>query len=82
MSARMPIRWTLKELLEQNDLSAYKVAKEADIGLTTIYRFTNNQTQSFNGQVIDSILQAVYALTGKQYDISDIVKWTPETAEE
>ena len=78
MSARMPIEWTLKDVLDRHNISAYRVAKEADVGLTTIYRFTNNQVQTFNGQIVDSILQAVYDLTVTQYDICDIVKWAPK----
>ena len=78
MPRTMPIEWKLKTLLEQHELSAYRVAKQANIGLTTIYRFTNNQVQTFSGHTIDDILQAIYELTGKRYGIGDIVEWKPK----
>jgi DNA-binding Xre family transcriptional regulator len=74
----MPLRWKLEELLEQHDLSAYRIAKQAEIGMTTIYRIKNNKTDTVQGQVLESILQALYDLTGKRYSVGDLLEWEPK----
>lgn len=76
--AMMPLQWKLEQLLQAHDLSAYRVAKEADVSMTTIYSIKNNKTNTVQGQVLESILQALYDLTGKQFSVSDLLEWTPE----
>jgi len=75
--ATMPLQWKLEQLLDANGLSAYRVAKEADVSMTTIYSIKNNKTNTVQGQVLESILQALYDLTGKQFSVSDLLEWTP-----
>lgn len=74
----MPIKWKLTDILERHNLSAYRIAKDAGIGLTTIYRITNNHTQTVQGKVLEGILETLYDLTGERYDVSDLIEWQPK----
>lgn len=74
----MPLQWKLEDLLERHDVSAYRLAKEAGVGLTTIYRIKNNRTNTVQGQVLEAILQALLVLTGKRYGVGDLLEWQPE----
>lgn len=74
----MPLQWKLEDLLERHDVSAYRLAKESGVGLTTIYRIKNNRTNTVQGQVLEAILQALLVLTGKRHGIGDLLEWQPE----
>ncbi len=73
----MPLQWKLEDLLERHDVSAYRLAKESGVGLTTIYRIKNNRTNTVQGQVLEGILQALFDLTGKRYGVGDLLEWMP-----
>jgi DNA-binding Xre family transcriptional regulator len=74
----MPLQWKLEDLLERHKVSAYRLAKESGVGLTTIYRIKNNRTNTVQGQVLEAILQALLVLTGKRYGVGDLLEWQPE----
>ena len=74
----MPLQWKLEDLLERHDVSAYRLAKESGVGLTTIYRIKNNRTNTVQGQVLESILQSLLDLTGKRYSVGDLLEWQPK----
>lgn len=74
----MPLQWKLEDLLERHDVSAYRLAKESGVGLTTIYRIKNNRTNTVQGQVLEAILQALLDLTGLRYGVGDLLEWQPE----
>ena len=74
----MPLQWKLEDLLERHEVSAYRLAKESGVGLTTIYRIKNNRTNTVQGQVLEAILQALLDLTGKRYGVGDLLEWQPE----
>jgi DNA-binding Xre family transcriptional regulator len=73
----MPLRWKLEEVLERHDLSAYRIAKESGVSLTSIYKIKNNRTQALQGNVLDNILQAIHDLTGVEYGVGDLLEWQP-----
>lgn len=77
--AAMPLRWKLDTILERHDISAYRVAKNAGVGLTTIYRIKNNKSETVQGEVLDSILQTIHDLTGVEYGVGDILEWEPKS---
>lgn len=45
----MPIRWKLKEVLDQNRLTAYQLMKESGLAGSTIYRLTGGKTEGVQG---------------------------------
>jgi DNA-binding Xre family transcriptional regulator len=73
----MPLHWKLETIMQKHNLSAYRIAKQAEVGLTTIYRIKNNRSDTVQGEVLDSILQAVYELTGVKYGVGDLLEWQP-----
>jgi DNA-binding Xre family transcriptional regulator len=75
--ATMPLLWKLETIMEKHNLSAYRIAKESGVSLTSIYKIKNNRTQALQGGVLDSILQAVYDLTGVKYGVGDLLEWQP-----
>lgn len=74
----MPLHWKLETIMEKHDLSAYRIAKQAQVGLTTIYRIKNNRTETVQGEVLDNILQAIHDLTGVSYGVGDLLEWQPK----
>ncbi len=77
MSA-MPLRWKLKEVLAENELTAYRLFKHTGVAPSTVYRLTGNKTEGVQGRVLDDILTGLYELTGKRYDVGDLLTWEPE----
>ena len=73
----MPIRWKLKELLEESGVTAYQLMKESGVAGSTIYRLTGGKTEGVQGKVLDSILTALHTLTGKTFDVGDVLEWRP-----
>lgn len=74
------IRWKLKEVLEDNNVTPYRLMVESGLANTTIYRLTNNKTDSVQGPVLDKILNALYKLTGKRIGVGDVLKHVPTTS--
>lgn len=72
------VRWKLKEYLEDNDLSAYSVAKEIGVSLQSIYRITNNQAKSANFETTANLINALCKMTGKTVSFDDILEYDPE----
>jgi DNA-binding Xre family transcriptional regulator len=77
----MPIRWKLKEVLEQNRLTAYQLMKETGLAGSTIYRITGGKTEGVQGKVLDRILTALHVLTGRAFDVGDVLEWRPSKGE-
>ena len=76
----MPLQWKLETIMKKHNLSAYRIAKQAEVGLTTIYRIKNNRSDTVQGEVLDSILQAIHDLTGVKYGVGDLLEWEPARA--
>jgi DNA-binding Xre family transcriptional regulator len=73
----MPIRWKLKEVLDESGITAYQLMKESGVAGSTIYRLTGGKTEGVQGKVLDSILTALHTLTGKTFDVGDVLEWRP-----
>ena len=74
---RVPLKWKLEHVLKRHNISAYRLAKESGVGLTTIYRIKNNRTDTVQGRILDSILDSLNRLTGSNYGVSDLLEWEP-----
>ncbi len=76
---QMPdLRWKLKEYLEQNEVSAYSVAKETGLSLPSIYRLTNNHSRYIQFDTLISIMITIEKKTGKPVAVSDILEYSPD----
>lgn len=74
----VPIRWKLKEVLEQNGVTAYQLMQDTGLAGSTIYRITGGKTDAVQGKVLDRILTSLHTLTGKSFDVCDLLEWQPE----
>lgn len=75
---QMPLRWKLRELLDEHDITPYRLTKESGLAFSTIYRITGGNTDALHGKTADAILSALHRLTGREYALSDLVEWVPE----
>jgi DNA-binding Xre family transcriptional regulator len=73
----MPIRWKLKDVLNESGITAYQLMKESGLAGSTIYRLTGGKTEGVQGKVLDRILTALHRLTGKTFDVGDVLEWRP-----
>lgn len=80
MLGAMPsLRWRLKELLDQNDVSAYSIAKDTGLSLPSIYRLTNNHARSVQLDTLEAIMTALEKRTGKPVKLTDLLADADET---
>ena len=70
----MPFRWRLRQILEQHEITPYRFAEESGVSQTTIYKITTGELRTLNGQVLDRTMGALERLTGKRFEIGDIVE--------
>lgn len=77
----VPLRWKLEQVLKEHGLSAYKVAKEANVSKTTIYAIKNGRANTVQGHVLEKMLQTIYELTGTRYNVGDLLEWEPTNAD-
>jgi DNA-binding Xre family transcriptional regulator len=78
LEAMPELRWKLKEYLENNDVSAYSVAKETGLSLPSIYRLTNNHSRYIQFDTLISIMATIEKKTGKPVSVSDILEYIPD----
>ncbi len=76
----MPIKWKLKEVLEQNGVTAYQLIQDTGLAGSTIYRITGGKTEAIQGKVLDRILTSLHTRTGKTFGVGDLLEWQPEAA--
>lgn len=74
----MPIRWKLDELLTKHDISVYRLEKTLtelgrSISGTRLYDLKNKPDTNANLETVDAILAAVERITGKRFEITDLL---------
>jgi predicted transcriptional regulator len=74
----VPLRWKLKEVLEQANITPYRFVQESGLSASTVYRITGGRTEGVQGKVLDDILSTLYRLTGKAFGPSDVIHWQAE----
>ena len=76
------IDWKLRDLLEQEDVTVYALAKkleesmEEPIHITTLYRWTSATPGTPNFEGIGWVLWGLGQLTGKTYQIGDVLEYS------
>jgi len=74
----VPLRWILKEILDEHDITPYRLIQESEVAASTVYRITGNRTDGVQGRVLDEILSTLYRLTGQRFSVCDVLEWAPE----
>lgn len=75
---QMPLRWKLREILDTHEITPYRLTKESGLAFSTVYRIAGGTTDALHGKTADAILTALHRITGKNFNLSDLVEWTPE----
>lgn len=82
---KKPIRWKLKNFLEQHKITPYKLAQKVkDNGgkthMTTIYRITGETStpMPFSARILEEIGWALRQLMGKEVTPNDLIEFRSE----
>ena len=75
MKDTLPFKWKLREVLQQRDITPYRLMHESGISHTTIYRIVNGYSQTLNGRVLEQLLETLERITGEKFTITDLVEW-------
>jgi transcriptional regulator with XRE-family HTH domain len=68
------MRWTLKDYLNQHDLTAYQLAKATGLSVNTIYPLARGEAKGIQLETLQTVLDALDDLTGKRVDVSDLLE--------
>ena len=69
----VPVRWTVRPLLDRHALSAYRLMKETGLARGTVYRLVNGETNTLNAETLDKVMTALRHLTGEDIQIDDLL---------
>ena len=72
----MPIRWKIKEYLEERKITGYRFMKASGLPKRTAYRVVNGDARNLNVDTLDATIRALRELTGESVEPNDIMEWT------
>lgn len=70
----MSLDWKLKDLLEQNNITVYKLADVSGVPRNTLYNLVNKEPSRVDLGTLDAVLEALDKLTGKRVKVSDLLE--------
>lgn len=78
------LKWKLDDLLEREQVTVYalnqRLAEEGrSVSRTTLYRLASEQPERIDLEVAGRVLWGLEQLTGKHYDVSDLLEYDFET---
>ena len=76
----MPVRWKLKELLEQHNISTYRLWKQSGLAQATVYRLARGETMTLSAEAVNGVITALRQLTGQSIDVADLIEYQEPTA--
>ncbi len=75
------MKWTLKNYLIQHDLTAYQLAKVTGLSVNTIYPLARGEAKGIQLETLQTVLDALDTLTGKQVSLADVLERDESTYE-
>jgi hypothetical protein len=71
------IKWKLAEVLEREKITVYALNKAmgSSVSRNTLYRLSNEQPDRIDLTVTARILTGIEELTGKRFDIHDLLEY-------
>ena len=72
------IRWRLKNYLEANDLSVYRLVQTVEVSPTTVYALARGTHKRVSLEVLDKVLAGLEQLTGKPATLADLLVREPD----
>ena len=69
------VRWKLKEFLETQEITPYRLAKEVEgeVSLNAVYNAMNEDLTSIKFDTLDAILRALRRLTRRKVKVQDLI---------
>jgi hypothetical protein len=78
----MPIRWKVKALLDEHEITPYRLMVESGLSRPITYAIANNEHNALDTGVMDKLIPALRKLTGdKSLQIGDVVEWSSRGAD-
>lgn len=73
----MAVHWKLQELLDNHDLTAYRLseATAGRLSRNAVYNLTSGAPTSVNFATLDALLTALRALTGTPLGVADLIEF-------
>jgi DNA-binding Xre family transcriptional regulator len=73
----MPVRWKLKEFLQENEITPYKLSKAVagELSQKGVYRLTSEELSGVNFDTLSVIIPVLRDLTGKPVNVQDLLEY-------
>ena len=75
----MPTRIRLKELLDEQGVTVYKLAKQTEgkLSIQSLYNLTSvkNPAKRIELESLDAIIEALFSITGKRFTVCDLLEY-------
>jgi predicted transcriptional regulator len=71
----VPIRWKVKALLDEHDITPYRLMKETGLAQGTVYRLVRGDSSTVNAETLDRVVSSLRNLTGREIDIFDLLEY-------
>ncbi len=69
------MNWQLGEYLRANGLKPIDLVRQTGLSTNTVYPLVRNHAKRIDRETLDTVIQALRDLTGKDTDIADILKF-------
>lgn len=70
----MSLDWKLRNVLEQHNISVYRLADVSGVPRNTLYNLVNKEPARVDLGTLDAVLTALDSLTGKRVTVSDLLE--------
>jgi DNA-binding Xre family transcriptional regulator len=70
----MPVKWKVKDYLEQHNKTPYSLWKASGISRTTIYAITGGKMDGLHFDTLDRLILGLEQITGKRVELTDVLE--------
>lgn len=74
------VSWKLKSTMDAHGITRYALQKEAGVAMNTLRAMYDGETRRPDLDVLDSIIQALRRITGKDLDLNDVLEWQEQSS--
>jgi DNA-binding Xre family transcriptional regulator len=71
----MAVRWKVREVLNQHDITPYRLVKASGLAQATVYRLVNDETSGLSTETLAVLLGTLRELTGENLDVADLLSY-------
>ena len=68
------MNWKIKQLLEQHNITPYRLWKESGLARQTIYTLAHDKGDRVDLGTLGTVLQSLERLTGKRVELADVLE--------